>query len=675
MISGPCPTHRATSRSADRRPLRVLLAAALTVLGLLVPAHAAHAASSAEYVGVNAQPLMKDGTIEPSRWDEYYKQLEAGRMGVSRLQVSWHTTEVRAPTNGTHHYDWNFNGSPSRDSVDYAIASFAKRGIRAAPLFAGVPSWASKHPYRMTSANYADFAAFIAAFARRYGPGGAFWTERPDLPKLPPYDYEIWTEANSTNFWTGSPNPPEYAAAMKAIKPALKAAQPDALLLASVGWQNINTYLDGFFAAGGGDAIDGIGFHPYAPHAPAIMSLVTGLRSKLASLGKPGFPIMITETGQPVVMSGNGAASAGSGFVTDAARAATQSFAADALARSNCSVEQFLAYGITGSETNKEPIFEGYMGVFRHADGTPFITGAALQRLSLRWADQVSQGNPAKDTIRLCSGTTEDSKLLPLGLTLTRSGPTCVIGRTTYDGNPLEAARLEFQAAGRATYAQEVNAYGRAEVCLTDGPPTETFDVAAKVPNSARSAIFRCDLPVTACKEVVPPPNPPGSDPTQTDSGQGDDGNTGGGSGGTDVLCNCSGGQRPISEIKACQWATLLTVNRPTRLKSGGKSAIVAKGRLACPGYPSKQKFRFVVALRKQVKKGKKAKDTKLRTISLQTNRWVKFTVKAKVKKGDKLVLLHTVGKKPKTVLPRLRVETKLKAPAAYKKPKAKAKG
>ncbi len=667
---------RTTSSRIDRRPLRALLALLTAAVLLIAGAPSAQAASTAEYIGVNAQPLMKDATIEPSRWDSYYAQLEAGRMAVSRLQVSWHTTEVRAPTNGTHHYDWNFNGSPSRDSVDYAIASFAKRGIRAAPLFAGVPSWASpKNAYRMTSAQYPDFAAFIAAFAKRYGPGGAFWAEHPELPQLPPYDYEIWTEANSTNFWTGKPEPAEYAAAMKVIKPALKAAQPNALLLASVGWQNINAYLDGFFANGGGDAIDGIGFHPYAPHAPAIIGLVTGLRTKLAALGKPGFPVMITETGQPVVMSGNGAASAGSGFVTDAARAATQSFAADALARSNCDVEQFLAYGITGSETNKEPIFEGYMGVFRHADGTPFLTGAALQRLSLRWADQVALGNPAKDTIKLCGGITDDSKLLPLGLTLTRSGPTCVIGRVTYDGNPIEGARLEFQATGRNTYSQETNSYGRAEVCLTDGPPTQTFDVLGKVPNSARSAIFRCDLPVTACKEILPPPNPPGSDPTQTDSGNGDDGSGGGGGGTGGTLCNCGGNQRPVSEIKACQWTALLTAAKPVRLKTGAKSSIKATGRLACAGQPSKQKFRFVVAVRAKKAKGKKAKkpkDVKVRTVTLLSNRTVKFTVTAKVKKGDKLVLLHTVAKKPKDILPRLRSEVSLKKPAPFKAPKKK---
>ncbi|MBJ7470140.1 MAG: hypothetical protein JHD16_02520 [Solirubrobacteraceae bacterium] len=650
--------------------LVLLLTTALACLAGFVP-QGALAASSAEYIGVNAQPLMKDATIDTTRWDTYYAQLEAGRMGISRLQVSWHTTELTAPVNGVHTYNWNFGGSTSRDSVDYAIASFAKRGIRAAPLFAGVPSWASKNTYRMTSANYPDFAKFIAAFATRYGPGGAFWAERPELPYLPPYDYEIWTEANSTNFWTGTPNPPEYAAAMKVIQPALKAAQPKSVLLASLGWENINTYLDAFFAAGGGDAIDGIGFHPYAPHAPAIMSLVTGLRSKLRALGKPGFPIMITETGQPVVYTGNGAASAGIGRVTDAARAATQSFAADALARSNCQVEQFLAYGITGSETNKEPISEGFMGVLRHADGVPFLTGAALQRASLRWAEQVAAGNPAKDTLKLCGGNTEDSKLLPLGLVLTKSGATCVVGRVTYDGNPIEGARLEFQATGRATYSQEINAYGRAEVCLTDGPPTETFDVIAKIPNAGRSAVYRCDLPVTGCKEVMPPPIPPGSQPTLNDTGNGDDPTTTPG----EVLCDCGGNARQVpTEIKACSWTAALTVSRPTRLKAGTKSAIVARGRLACAGQPSKQKFRFVVAVRKKVKKGKKAKDTKIRVVTLQSNRTVKFTVTAKVKKGDELVLLHSVAKKPKTILPRLRATAVLKAPGPYKKPKAKKK-
>ncbi len=53
------------------------------------------------------------------------------------------------------------------------MIQLAKAWLRASPLFATVPSWQNPaSPYRMTSAAYPAFGAFIAAFARRYGRGG-----------------------------------------------------------------------------------------------------------------------------------------------------------------------------------------------------------------------------------------------------------------------------------------------------------------------------------------------------------------------------------------------------------------------------------------------------------------------------------------------------------------------
>ena len=50
-------------------------------------------------------------------------------------------------------------------------------------------------------ANLHDYAAFARAFAKRYGRGGDFWRERPEVPLVPITSYEIWNEPNAQMFW------------------------------------------------------------------------------------------------------------------------------------------------------------------------------------------------------------------------------------------------------------------------------------------------------------------------------------------------------------------------------------------------------------------------------------------------------------------------------------------
>ncbi|MEN0015252.1 MAG: hypothetical protein AAGC46_17915, partial [Solirubrobacteraceae bacterium] len=573
-------------------------------------------------------------------WGRYFDQLSAGQMNIARVQISWRSAEPSAPVGGVHIYNWNAGGPGSRDSIDYIMTLLAQRGIRAAPLFAAVPAWVSANGYRMSSAAYPNFASFVAAFAGRYGPGGAFWAEHPELSSLPTLEYEIWTEANSTNFWTGQPNANEYAFALQQISTALHRAQPGATLLASIGWQNFAAYISDLAAAGGLSAVDGIGFHPYAPHAPAIIGLVTALRTKLNALGRQDMPIEVTESGQPVVTSGAGAASAGDGLVTDAARAATQSFTADALARSNCGVGQFLVYALTGDGSNGE----GLMGVFRHADATPYVTGAALQRSSLRWVAQYNQGNPAANSLSLCGGTTPTSSMVAMGLTLKKTGDTCALGTAGYDGNPIEGATLQVSAPNRGSYGQPTNAYGQNTVCLANGTGAASyFEVYATIPNAGRSAIYRCAVPLSAttpCVVQSNAPAPPGSPvPLDATSALPADNpaftsSTAGSSNGVGVTTGSGG---------ACgTWRILTAATTPKRDKRGVKSTTTLSATLQCGSLARGTKVRFALELQK---KGKK-KTTPLQTVYLQNLKKVKVKVHGQFGKGDLLVLLHAVNAK-----------------------------
>ncbi len=132
-------------------------------------------------------------------------------------------------------------------------------------VLAGAPPWAGGGGEEMTPAHYGDFVAFAQAFAARYGAGGSFWSQNPQLPYLPVQQFEIWTEANSTNFWTGSPDPSAYAAVLPPLSAAVHSVDPGAQILASIGWPNAAAYVSQLYGLGVGPSIDAIGFHPTPP--------------------------------------------------------------------------------------------------------------------------------------------------------------------------------------------------------------------------------------------------------------------------------------------------------------------------------------------------------------------------------------------------------------------------
>lgn len=502
-----CPTFRVIPRPRGAymtsmsfvRALRRTVAVLVALAAPCALAPAVQATPGPDFFGLNAQPMIKLGFVPPDRWGPYLDAMAAGGIRVARVDAAWEFAEPSAPAAGAPHtYDWVRADNPSK-SLDRVARELAARGIRMLPVIATPPKWVAASGTRIAPSHYPDFAAFAGAFAARYGTRGSFWAENPGLPVVPPVDYEVWTEANSANMWTGRSDPDAYMAAFPGVAAAVRAAAPGSRVLASIGWQRFENFIRDIYARGAAGVVDAIGFHPYAPHAPAILDLTVRLRRVLAEVGDPGRPIELTETGQPVTYTAPGSARAGSGIVSDAARAATQSLTGDALARSDCGVGSFMVYTLVGSESALEPVSEGFMGVLRLADASPNATGAALFAAAQRW-----RGRPRSGLVLCGAGATAPGNLLELGLALDHRKPTCTTGAVTYGGNPLESGNLVLRTADGRTVRVEVDAFGKGEVCIPDGPPIWSFDVQAEVPNVAASPTYRCPVPEGQCVLIAP---------------------------------------------------------------------------------------------------------------------------------------------------------------------------
>lgn len=113
---------------------------------------------------------------------------------------------------------------PARDQWDWSEADRVMVDIRAAGLEPVVvlgdsPAWAARRIGPMAPPlDPEDFARFARAFAARYGSWVRF--------------YQIWDEPNLTIGWGGgTPDPAAYAALLRATAAAIRAADPDAVIL------------------------------------------------------------------------------------------------------------------------------------------------------------------------------------------------------------------------------------------------------------------------------------------------------------------------------------------------------------------------------------------------------------------------------------------------------------
>jgi hypothetical protein len=512
--------QRTASWLVGRQLLRAVVLSLLGVLACTAAPATAATVPPSDYYGANIQPLFEASFVPAIDWNGLFATMATDELQTARMDAVWAWVEPNPPVNGQHTYTWDTPSDPAH-SLDQIVGALASHGIRMVAVLDLPPSWAGSRSAQMVPGFYDDYVAFAAAFAARYGEGGTFWQQNPQLPYLPVQEFEIWNEANSANFWSGSADPTEYMKVLVPASAAIHAVDPSAKVLASIGWQNLQSYVSELYTLGIKGSIQGIAFHPYAPDAYGIVLLTEELRSTLQNSGDPSLPIYEDEVGLPDAASGPGAAFAYDGPVSDAARAATLSLTGDALAHGDCGVQSYDVFSLVGSDNNATG-GGGYFGMFNYATDAPNATGTAIVAASERW-----RASPAGGLVECGSGTTPTADLLPLGLALTHTSPTCVSAEITYGGNPLENAELVLRTADGRVDPAGTNAFGQTQMCLQNGPPIKSFTAYAEVsspataasltaPNMAWSATYTCPLTTAVCTEDSAPPTGTGAAATGT---------------------------------------------------------------------------------------------------------------------------------------------------------------
>ena len=244
-----------------------------------------------EQFGANVNRLFNDFAYTPAQISAQLQAVRATGATVARSDALWEATEPRAPDAGQHHYDWGFD--------DAIAGSLAAHGLTWLPILDYSAPWAQSIPGQDHSPphNSADYAAYAAAFAARYGPGGRFWHAHPELTARPVGAIEIWNEPDSAYFWRPVPSPAAYAALYLAARATVDAVAPQIRVIVG-GLTDASAFLPAMLHAQPRlrGHVDGVAIHPYGTPA-AIVAKVRAARAALDGLGMASVPLYVTEFG------------------------------------------------------------------------------------------------------------------------------------------------------------------------------------------------------------------------------------------------------------------------------------------------------------------------------------------------------------------------------------------
>jgi polysaccharide biosynthesis protein PslG len=317
---------------ASRHPHSTLRRGVLCALALLaagaVPAHAT-VVKPPEFFGLNAQNVFK---LPGGQWDRHLAAIARTGVAEVRRDAFWSQVEPKAPVGGVHSYSWS--------ALDTIASALARNGLRWYPIVDYATDWAGSVDgslrWKSAPRNPADYAAYAAAFARRYGTGGSFWSAHPSLPQLPVRSYEIWNEPNLAAFWPDVAGAGDrYADLLAATLPALRAADPAGkVVVGGLSPTNLTTFLDRVEARRPGliAKTDAVAFHPYGTTWTDTGSRIRTLRSWLDAHGAAALPIEISETGWATPP------------LPEDTRATRMSVLVAGLATSSCAISRFIAF-------------------------------------------------------------------------------------------------------------------------------------------------------------------------------------------------------------------------------------------------------------------------------------------------------------------------------------------
>ena len=247
----------------------------------------------------SAHPPAPAGFYGVSGWNTEevdFERMAAADVGVYRAAFP---AGLARPVRGEPHV-WTY--------YDRLVTNTATNGIDLLPMLYGVPRWHSEE--RETTPVHDPVARqewrhLLIAFVERYGPGGDFWEEHPEIDAAPIEIWQVWNEPNSKTWWGPRPDPAEYGILLRRSARTLQSVDPDAqVMTAGIVARPTNPdaikgpmFLRELFRDPDVRAVvDAVAYHPYAPTVAAVGRQMAKMRRVLHRAGVDA-PAWVTEIG------------------------------------------------------------------------------------------------------------------------------------------------------------------------------------------------------------------------------------------------------------------------------------------------------------------------------------------------------------------------------------------
>ena len=216
---------------------RTLIVAVVSLLALAVAAPGAMAAKRKVPKGFHGVDYDREAAWAPAEVQgAMWREMVRTGIESARVIFDWSEAQKQPAL------------PPSFHETDPLVANAAAQGIELLPVVIYAPPWAREVPGKKASApkDVAAYAAYLRALVARYGPGGAFWAEHPELRARAIRTWQIWNEPDMEYQWTPQRNwHRRYGALVRAADAALAQADPRARLvlaaLTNFSWRELRT--------------------------------------------------------------------------------------------------------------------------------------------------------------------------------------------------------------------------------------------------------------------------------------------------------------------------------------------------------------------------------------------------------------------------------------------------
>jgi hypothetical protein len=252
------------------------------------------------FVGVVADgPLLTDPTIDFA--GELDTMVTSG-VQTMRVVFNWSAAQPyqsfdQVPEEQRSKYRDEGGVPTDYTAIDTVVTAAAQRHLALLPVVLVAPSWDARHAFEMASPpdRPQPYADFTGALVRRYGPGGSFWSEHPELVAQPIRFWQIWNEPSLKQFWSDQPFASDYVQLLKLARLAIKTADPGAKVVLA-GLPNKSwTALAQIYKAGGRGLFDIAAFHPFTATVDGVKTILERGRAVMAKNGGERLPLWVTE--------------------------------------------------------------------------------------------------------------------------------------------------------------------------------------------------------------------------------------------------------------------------------------------------------------------------------------------------------------------------------------------